>query len=152
MKYKGQNIRLAIEVGEGGSKKLLYFAAASSSSINVNADTEETSTKDDVVDSVAWRSQQVVGKNWDCSCEVQVVDETEIGTDGIGGFDLADMVGQEVVVEVNIVGGEKNRTKTQGLYTGKALITSWSATMGNRQTATASVSMTGQGALTKVSA
>lgn len=145
-KIKGQNIRLAI--AESGAKK--YFAASTTCSLSVNADVEDSSTKDDAINGVAWRKQEVTGKNWDCSAEVQIVDAAEIGTDGIGGFSIADMVGAEVEVEVNLVTGEKNRTQDKGLYTGKALITAWSLTAGNRQTATASVTLQGQGPLTKV--
>ena len=151
MKIKGQNIRLAVEVEDSTTqtKKTVYFAASTTCSLNVNADVEDASTKDDAVDGVAWRKQEVTGKNWDCSCEVQVVDDTEIGADGIGGFDLADMVGAEVKVEVNLVNGTSNRTKDKGLYAGKALITAWQMTAGNRQTATASVTLQGQGELAK---
>lgn len=151
MKIKGQNIRLAVEVDDSTmqTKKIVYFAASTTCSLNVNADVEDASTKDDAVNGVAWRTQEVTGKNWDCSCDVQVVDATEIGTDGIGGFDLADMVGTEVKVEVNLVNGTSNRTKDKGLYSGKALITAWQMTAGNRQTATASVTLQGQGELAK---
>lgn len=151
MKIKGQNIRLAVEVDDSTTqtKKTVYFAASTTCSLNISAEVEDSSTKDDAVDGVAWRKQEVTGKNWDCSCEVQVVDEAEIGTDGIGGFDLADMVGAEVKVEVNLVNGANNRTQDKGLYSGKALITAWQMTAGNRQTATASVTLQGQGELKK---
>lgn len=142
-KIKGQNIRIGVKT-EGGTVK--YFAASTSCSLNVNADVEDSSTKDDAVSGVAWRTQEVVGKNWDCSVEMQLVDADTAANIGL---DVADMVGTEVDVEVNTVSGEQNRTKQSTLYTGKALITAWSGTFQNRQTGTASVSLQGQGALTK---
>ena len=142
-KIKGQNIRIGVKA-EGGTVK--YFAASTSCSLNVNADVEDSSTKDDAVSGVAWRTQEVVGKNWECSVEMQLVDADTAANIGL---DVADMVGTEVDVEVNTVSGENNRTKQSTLYTGKALITAWSGTFQNRQTGTASVSLQGQGALTK---
>lgn len=145
-KIKGQNIRIAVTKG---SDKV-YFAASTTCSINLSADVEDASTKDDAINGVAWRTQEVTGKNWDFSAEMKLVNEA--GTAGVDGFDLADMVGEVVDVEVNMMTGENNRTKSSGIYTGKAIITSWALSAPNRADATVSVNGTGQGALAKASA
>lgn len=151
MKIKGQNIRLAVTIVDALTKiaKKVYFAASTTCSLNVGADVEDGSTKDDAINGVAWRKQEVTGKNWEGSAEMQIVDDAEIGVDGIGGFDLADMVGQEVDMEVELVEGVKNRTTKTGLHNGKVLITGWQMTAPNRQTATVSVNFQGQGELKK---
>lgn len=145
-KIKGQNLRIGVKQASGTIK---YFAASTSCSLNVNADVEDASTKDDAVNGVAWRTQEVTGKNWDCSVEMQVVDADAAAH---AGLDVVDMVGTEVDVEVNLVSGDDNRTKQTALYSGKAIITGWQGSFQNRQTSTATVSLQGQGELKKAEA
>lgn len=138
---KGQNLRLFIQT-EGGTLKCI--AAATDCSVNINANLEESSTKDSTND---WQQQECTGKSWDCSTNALVV--IDAAEDGATAFDIASMVGQKITVKLQQTNGEKNREAVSAgkNLTGQGIISSWSLTAGNRQNATYSVSISGNGQL-----
>lgn len=134
---KGQNLRFSID-GQ-------YLCSATSGSLHISATLEDSSTKDSTN---SWQQQECTGKAWDGSCEaLLVMDAAEAA---LCGIDLVEMVGTEVTVEMDLTSGEKNRVKTQGLYTGKAIINDWNCDAPNKQNSKVSIQFTGNGELTRI--
>lgn len=129
MKIKGQNIRLFLDDK--------CIAAATSCTLHIAANLEDSSTKDSTGD---WQEQECTGKSWDFSGEMVVVDADE---GGVTGMEMVDMIGKEITVEVAVTNGAKNRVAERKLYKGLAIINDWSLSAQNRQNAT--VSVQGQG-------
>ena len=143
MKIKGQNIRFAVTVK--GTKT--YLAASTNCQLHIAADLEDSSTKDMTG---MWKEQECVGMSWDGSVDVNVIDDAL--DNALKALDVPSLVGQEVDVEFDLTGGEKNRDVSKGkrLYAGKAIINDWSLTAQNQAQSTASVQFQGNGPLTKV--
>ena len=139
MKIKGQNFRIKV-----GSQ---YIAAATSCSLHIAANLEESTTKDSTGN---WSEQEVTGKSWDGQAEaVVVVDAAD--TTGAKAFDLTELVGTKVTIVYEQTEGSMNRQAIAGgvTYTGEAVINDVSISAPNRQNATYTVQFTGTGALTK---
>ena len=135
MKVKGQNIRLFI-----GDK---CIAAATSCTLHIAANLEDSSTKDSTGD---WQEQECTGKSWDFSGEMVVVDAD---TGGVTALDAAEMVGKTVTAKFSLTNGAQNRVESKAWYEGEAIINDWSLSAQNRQNATVSVQGQGVGELKK---
>lgn len=139
---KGQNVRIFI-----GSK---CVGAATSCSIHVAADLEETGTltKDDapssIAETVAFKKQQVTAKSWDgnVSALVLAADTDEL-------MSSARMVGTEVTIKFCQTTGEKNQTAVESVdeLTGSAIINDWNANANVGERVTYQLSFTGNGEL-----
>lgn len=137
---KGQNLRVMV-----GTK---CVAAATSASVHVAQELQDSSTKDSTGD---WTEQEVTGLSWDASCDALfVIDSSD--TTGEQIVDLLDtlIAKTEVTLSFKQTGSAKNRTATNGglVWTGKALVSDISINADNKQNATYTVKFTGNGALT----
>lgn len=137
---KGQNLRIKF----GGK----YVAYATSCSVHVSANLEESSTKDSTGD---WQEQEVTGLSWDVSAEALYSVETD--ATGVNGSDALDLViaKQPVQVEFEKTTGAKNREGVDEtvLYKGNAIVNDVSITAANRQNTTYSLQAQGTGPLEK---
>lgn len=143
---KGQNLRVFV-----GTK---CIAGATSCSITLGTQTENSSTKDSVSD---FDEYDVVGKNW--SVNTQALVSVDSDTTGTLLEDLMDAweAGTPVTIkfDTTAAGTDKmNRTATNSALarTGYAIITNVNITAANRQNSTFTVDFQGTGALTKVNA
>ena len=135
---KGQNFRVLI----GGN----VVAAATSCSLHISADLEETSTKDSTG---GWKEQEAVSKSWDGSADALVkIDATE---SGLVAFDAPALIGTQVAIVFEEAGGAQNRVATSGgtQFTGQAIINDLSLTFQNKSNSTYSIQFTGVGELVK---
>lgn len=137
---KGQNLRVMV-----GNK---CVAAATSASVHVAQELQDSSTKDSTGD---WTEQEVTGLSWDASCDALfVIDSSD--TTGEQIVDLLDtlIAKTEVTLSFKQTGSAKNRTAPTGglVWTGKALVSDISINADNKQNATYTVKFTGNGALT----
>lgn len=142
-KIKGQNLRITI----GGK----YIAFATSCTLHVAADIEESSTKDSTG---GWQEQEITGMNWDISCDAMYsVDEDASGVNGVDALDLI-LAGQPVEVEFEKTSGEQNRVKDTkaATYKGTAIVNDISIQAQNQQNTTYTLQAQGTGALSKVAA
>lgn len=137
---KGQNFRVKL-----GDK---YVALATSCTLHVSLNLEDSSTKDSTND---FQEQEVTGKSWDGSADALYAVDTD--TTGLNGEDALDTVlaGQLVTIEYDRTEGTKNREKiaSSNTYTGQAYVNDISITAGNRQNTTYTIQFTGNGELTK---
>ena len=131
---KGQNFRVFL----GGK----CCAAATTCSLHIAANLEETSTKDSTGD---WQEQECVSKAWDGSVEGLVMVEAD--ADAQTGWDVASLIGSEVEVKFDITNGDKNRVSATAKYEGKAIINDWSLSAGNKANVTYSAQFQGVGEL-----
>lgn len=142
MKIKGQNLRLLV----GGK----YIAAATSCTLHVSMNLEDSSTKDSTGD---WQEQEITGKSWDISTDAlyTVPDSGETDTNGASAEDVLDLVlaAGEVEIEFQRTSGDKNRVPVTGakIYTGKALANDISIKADNRQNGTYTLQAQGNGPL-----
>ena len=139
-KIKGQNLRLMID-GK-------CVAAATSCSVHLTASLEDASTKDNTGD---WQEQEATGKSWDMSVDaLVVVDKTD--TTGLQAFDITKLIGTTVEVTFQQTEGDQNRIAAANgtKFTGKAIVNDVSITAGNRQNATYTCQLTGNGELKQV--
>lgn len=138
---KGQNFRVFLKEADA----FKAVAGATSCSVHLAANLEETSTKDSTGD---WQEQEVVSKQWDGSVDALVIlnDST-----AIGGLSVIDLIGKTVDIEFQETTGEKNReAKTSGVkYSGKAIVNDISQTHGNKANSTFTMQFTGVGELAK---
>lgn len=130
---KGENLRVFV-----GTKAI---AKATSCSVSLQAQTDNSTTKDDVD---LWDLIEVTGKNWSITaeCEFETTDAT--------GYTVSDVMaafGTQVAVKFAPASGTKNRTAGAAILSGNAVITSLDITSTNRQKVTASVTFTGNGPL-----
>lgn len=140
---KGQNLRITI----GGK----YIAFATSCTVHIAANLEESSTKDDTN---GWQKQDITGLSWDISTDaLYSVDTDATGVNGVDALDLI-LAQQPVTVEFTQTSGEKNRVKPAGavVYSGQAIVNDINVTAANRTNTTYSLQAQGNGALTKSSA
>lgn len=151
---------LFIEV-DGALKSL---ALATSHTLNLNMNTTDTSTKDN--GNGRWQNLEAGLRSWDATSDNLVGDEVN-GIDLNQVFDLF-VAGKPVKVACGIPGngalasakpeeafkvpGGGWTPSTKDYYQGDALITAMTINAANGEKATASVSLTGCGPLTKVGA
>lgn len=137
---KGQNLRIKL-----GTK---YVAFATSCTVHVSAQLEESSTKDSTN---GWQKQEITGMNWDISVDaLYSVDTDATGVNGVDALDLI-LAQQQIDVEFTQAAGEKNRVPSSGdiKYSGKAWVNDVSVNAPNRQNTTYTLQATGDGELTK---
>ena len=137
---KGQNLRIKL-----GTK---YVAFATSCTVHVSAQLEESSTKDSTNGS---QKQEITGMSWDISVDaLYSVDTDATGVNGVDALDLI-LAQQQVDVEFTQAEGEKNRVPATGdiKYSGKAWVNDVSVNAPNRQNTTYTLQATGDGELTK---
>lgn len=140
---KGQNLRITI----GGK----YIAFATTCTVHVAAQLEESSTKDSTN---GWQQQDATGLSWDVSTDaLYSVDADASGINGVDALDLI-LAQQPVTIEFTQASGEKNRVAPTGavVYSGQAIVNDISVTAANRANTTYSLQASGNGALTKSSA
>ena len=101
-------------------------------SLNMETETSETTTKDSGV----WSESEAVGLSWSVDCDGLVV----VDDDGLEALEEA----WENLQQVDVKYGSSAKYKT-----GKAIITSLSANSASKEKTTYSVSLQGEGALTK---
>lgn len=136
---KGQNLRIFIGAASSSTKPI---AKATNCTVHLGTSTENESTKDDTGD---WDKITVVGKNWDISAECEFVSDSD--STAITAADVLDLFGTEVFAKFAPASGDKNRTAGTALLSGNAIITDMSITSQNKTTVTASITLTGNGAL-----
>lgn len=137
---KGQNLRIKL-----GTK---YVAFATSCTVHVSAQLEESSTKDSTN---GWQKQEITGMNWDISVDaLYSVDTDATGVNGVDALDLI-LAQQQIDVEFTQAAGEKNRVPETGdiKYSGKAWVNDVSVNAPNRQNTSYTLQATGDGELTK---
>lgn len=136
---KGQNLRVMV----GGR----CIAMATSCTIHVAAQTEDSSTKDDTGD---WAENEVVGLSWDASTD-SLVTLTDNGTNGELPVDLLSLIINKTKVQLTFdtTGGTNNRTGQNSAIkkSGYAYLTDYSLTAPNRQNSTLTCQFSGTGAL-----
>lgn len=136
---KGQNLRVFV-----GSR---CVAMATSATIHVAAQTEDSSTKDDTGD---WAENEVVGLSWDASTD-SLVTLTDNGTNGELPVDLLSLIINKTKVQLTFdtTAGTNNRTGQNSAIkkSGYAYLTDYSLTAPNRQNSTLTCQFSGTGAL-----
>lgn len=127
---KGQNLRIII------NQKCVAFST--SCTYHLNANLEDSSTKDDVA---GFQKQDVTGLAGDISCDALYSVETD--ANGVNGIDALDMMlaGQEVTVEFSPTTGTKNREATGTKYTCQAIVNDISINAPNRANVTYTIQM-----------
>ncbi len=137
---KGQNLRITL----GGK----FIAFATSCTVHVSTDLEESSTKDSTNN---FREQQPTGIGWDISVDaLYSVDTDDSGMNAVDALDII-LAQQKVGVTFEKTSGEKNRQTTSGTvkYTGNAWVNDVNINATNRQNASYSLQAQGDGPLTK---
>jgi len=137
---KGQNLRITI----GGK----FVAFATSCTVHTSLNLEESSTKDSTNN---FTEQTPTGISWDMSCDALFsVDADITGKNGADALDLV-LAQQKVQVQFEQTQGEKNRVPVAGgvVYSGYAWVNDCSVTAANRQNASYTIQLTGDGPLTK---
>lgn len=129
-RIKGQNLRIAVD-GE-------TIALATNCTVNINAQLESASTKDDTGD---WQVQELTGMSWDVSTDALFSATNDTGASGISIIDSL-LAGASVNVALSLVGA----TNTI-LLEGEAWISSISINAPNRQNATYTAQFQGTGEL-----
>lgn len=136
---KGQNLRVMV----GGK----CVAMATSCTIHVAAQTEDSSTKDDTGD---WAENEVVGLSWDASTD-SLVTLFDNGTNGELPVDLLSLIINKTKVQLTFdtTAGTNNRTGQNSAIkkSGYAYLTDYSLTAPNRQNSTLTCQFSGTGAL-----
>lgn len=136
---KGQNLRVMV----GGK----CVAMATSCTIHVAAQTEDSSTKDDTGD---WAENEVVGLSWDASTD-SLVTLSDNGTNGELPVDLLSLIINKTKVQLTFdtTAGTNNRTGQNSAIkkSGYAYLTDYSLTAPNRQNSTLTCQFSGTGAL-----
>lgn len=135
---KGQNLRLFLGSSSTGKKSV---AKATTCDFHLTAQTEDASTKDTTDD---WGEVETVGKSWDCKAECQFV-QTDAQAMTVPA--IIALLGSEVFIDFAPASGTNNRTEGTAILSGKAIVADIAITSANRQTVTASISFTGNGAL-----
>ena len=127
---KGQNLRILI------NQKCVAFST--SCTYHLNANLEDSSTKDDVA---GFQQQDVTGLAGDISCDALYSVETD--ANGVNGIDALDMMlaGQEVTVEFSPTTGTKNREASGTKYTCQAIVNDISINAPNRANVTYTIQL-----------
>lgn len=137
MLKKGQNFRVKV----GGK----IVACATSCSLHLSAQLEESSTKDSTG---SWTENECVAKSWDGSVDALKAVESDTGAEQFNS--IHSLIGETVDIEYTDTEGTKNRQeKAAGeKYYGKAVINDISLNAANKQNVTYSMQFTGVGELT----
>ena len=137
---KGQNLRLKI-----GNN---FVAFATSCTLHVSANLEEASTKDTTGD---FQSQELTGLSWDVSTDaLYTVTSDTGGMNGEAALNLV-LAKQKVLVtfQQTAANSDKNRGDLSGTtYSGYAWVSDISINAANRQNASYTIQLTGDGELT----
>ena len=143
---KGQNLRVMY-----GNKCVAF---ATSCQLQVTANLEDVSTKDSTG---GWDEQEIVGKSWSMSVDALY---SAGGTDatGLNAEEMLDMLlaGKQVSLRFSPTGGDNNRvsmtdTSSMAEYYGFAFVNNINVNAANKSNASYTASMTGNGALSKIS-
>lgn len=136
---KGQNLRVMV----GGK----CIAMATSCTFHIGTSLEDSSTKDSTGD---WQEQEVVGLNWDASCD-SLVTLVDNGSNGELPADLLSLIINKTKVTLTFdqTAGTNNRTSQNAAIkrSGYAYVTDVQITAQNRANSTCTVQFTGTGAL-----
>jgi hypothetical protein len=136
---KGQNLRVMV----GGK----CIAMATSCTFHIGTSLEDSSTKDSTGD---WQEQEVVGLNWDASCD-SLVTLVDNGSNGEMPADLLSLIINKTKVTLTFdqTAGTNNRTAQNAAIkrSGYAYVTDVQITAQNRANSTCTVQFTGTGAL-----
>lgn len=137
---KGQNLRLKV-----GNK---FVAFATSCTIHVSANLEESSTKDTTGD---FQNQEVTGLSWDLSTDALF--SVTVDSDAQNGENALGLVLAKQKVDVSFLltvpNSSKNRTIETGTkWVGQAWVNDISINAANRQNVTYTIQLTGDGPLT----
>lgn len=136
---KGQNLRVMV----GGK----CIAMATSCTFHIGTSLEDSSTKDSTGD---WQEQEVVGLNWDASCD-SLVTLVDNGSNGELPADLLSLIINKTKVTLTFdqTAGTNNRTGQNAAIkrSGMAFVSDVTLTAQNRTNSTCSVQFTGTGAL-----
>ena len=136
---KGQNLRILV----GGK----CIAMATECTFHIAAQTEDSSTKDDIGD---WAMNEVVGLSWDASTQ-SLVTLTDNGSNGELPTDLFSAMINKTLLTLTFdtTSGTNNRTAGNSALkkTGTAYLTDLSVSAVNRQNSTISAQFTGTGAI-----
>lgn len=127
------------------------IAFATSCTLHTALNLEESSTKDSTNN---FAEQTPTGISWDLSCDaLYSVDTDSTGVNAIGALDMV-LAQTKVQVAFEQTGGEKNRVAVSGsaVYQGDAFVNEISVNSSNRQNVSYSISLTGDGPLTKTTA
>lgn len=143
---KGQNLRVM-----SGNKCVAF---ATSCQLHVTANLEDVSTKDSTG---GWDEQEIVGNSWGISVDALY---SAGGTDatGLNAEEMLDMLlaGKQVSLRFSPTGGDNNRvsmteTSSMAEYYGLAFVNNINVNAANKSNASYTASMTGNGALSKIS-
>lgn len=136
---KGQNLRILV----GGK----CVAMATSCTLHVSAQLEDSSTKDSVGD---WQEQEVTGLSWDAQTDSLVTLEDN-GTNGELPQDLLGLIISKTKVTITFdqTAGNNNRVAQNSAIkrTGEAYVNDVTITAQNRQNSTVSAKLVGTGPL-----
>ena len=136
---KGQNLRVMV----GGK----CIAMATNCTFHIGTSLEDSSTKDSTGD---WQEQEVVGLNWDASCD-SLVTLVDNGSNGELPADLLSLIINKTKVTLTFdqTAGTNNRTGQNASIkrSGNAYVTDVQITAQNRANSTCTVQFTGTGAL-----
>jgi len=139
---KGQNLRLAIKADGDQAKK--YIAGALTFDLQIDADTEESSTKDSTG---GWKEYEAGLKGFSGSGQCQLVPDADKLVNAYAGWDIANLIGQTVEASFDDTEGSMNRSQVRPRKKGNVIITSWKISAQNGQTINADFSFQGTGAL-----
>ena len=120
---------------------------ATSCTFHIGTSLEDSSTKDSTGD---WQEQEVVGLNWDASCD-SLVTLVDNGSNGELPADLLSLIINKTKVTLTFdqTAGTNNRTAQNAAIkrSGNAYVTDVQITAQNRANSTCTVQFTGTGAL-----
>jgi autotransporter translocation and assembly factor TamB len=123
------------------------IAMATSCTFHIGTSLEDSSTKDSTGD---WQEQEVVGLNWDASCD-SLVTLVDNGSNGELPADLLSLIINKTKVTLTFdqTAGTNNRTAQNAAIkrSGNAYVTDVQITAQNRANSTCTVQFTGTGAL-----
>lgn len=136
---KGQHLRVMV----GGK----CIAMSTNAVFHIGTSLEDSSTKDSTGD---WQEQEVVGLNWDASCD-SLVTLVDNGSNGELPADLLSLIinKTKVMLTFDQTAGTNNRTGQNASIkrSGYAYVTDVQITAQNRANSTCTVQFTGTGAL-----
>lgn len=142
---KGQNLRVMVQTGSSGNPKCI--AMATTCTLHVSAQLEDSSTKDSEGD---FQEQEVTGLSWDVSTE-SLVTLVDNGANGELPQDLMSLILNKTLVTLvfDQTTGTNNRIGQNSAIkrSGKAYLTDYSLNAQNRKNSTLSCQFTGNGPL-----
>lgn len=127
---KGQNLRLALTDGSSGATAA-YLAAAKNCTIDGDAQTEDSTTKDTPTGKT---EETTVSKSYTLHTDGLIVDAEDAAA-------WLDAVGEVVDYSYDLTKGTDNSTQDTALREGKAIITKVSVGAQDRQNATIAIDL-----------